>query len=95
MHDRVYTITVFHIMITDLNDFSNEEKNLLFFPHHLFSCNSQYIDIKNDSVNEATEQLFAIQLSLVSGQNPSLIVLSRNVSIGIIIDDDRKLSIMT
>ena len=48
--------------------------------------------ISNDNINEASEEIFVIELTLESSRNPNMIILSRNASLGIIIDDDRKLN---
>ena len=65
--------------------------HLTFYWYYSVNCLPVYITIFNDDINEAYHQLFAIRLSLVSSQNPSMVVMSRNISMGIIIDDDRKL----
>ena len=79
------------ITFIDLNDFSNLSRYLTFYSYHSVNCQSTYITIFNDNINEADEQLFVILLSLVSSNDPSLVRLTRNVSKGIIVDDDRKL----
>ena len=58
------------------------------------NCHPLYITILNDDINEANEQVFVIQLTLIYSLNSNLITLSRNVSLGIIIDDDRKLNMV-
>lgn len=54
------------------------------------NCRHAHIDIINDKINEANE-VFIIQLTLDHSLNQNLITLSRNASLGIITDDDRKL----
>ena len=49
------------------------------------------IGIMDDVINEATEQLFAVQLQVVSSVVPGSVILSRlQVSLCKIIDDDCK-----
>ena len=49
------------------------------------------VPVINDDINEANEQLFVVQLALVSSVNPHMVrVLSRSASLCRIIDDDRK-----
>lgn len=55
------------------------------------NCRHSHITIANDDINEASEEVFVIQLTLGYSLNPTLITLSRNTSLGIIIDDDCKL----
>ena len=54
------------------------------------NCLSHHITITDDDINEATEQLFIIQLTLVRSHFPDMINISRSFSLGIIIDDDRE-----
>ena len=55
------------------------------------NCRHLRINIINDEINEAEKQVFIMKLTLDGSRNPDLITLSQNVSLGIIIDDDRKL----
>ena len=49
------------------------------------------IGIVDDAINEATEQLFIVQLQVVSSVSPSSVILSRlQVSLCKIVDNDRK-----
>ena len=41
-------------------------------------------------MNEADKEVFIIQLTLIDSQNSDLVTMSQNVTLGIIIDDDRK-----
>ena len=78
-------------MSVDTNDFFNFGTSLTFYSYNSVNCLSTYIGIINDDINEADDQFFVIRLSIVYAKNLSLVVLSRNVSIGRIIDNDRKL----
>ena len=48
------------------------------------------VAIIDDNINEATEQVFIVELGLVDSVNPSSIVLTRRASLCRIIDDDGK-----
>lgn len=69
-------------------DFDSEPHTVRFYNS---DCRHAHIDITNDDINEANEEVFIVQLTLDYSLNPNLITLSRNSSLGIIIDDDRKL----
>lgn len=73
-----------------LQDFDNREHSLRFYESGNI-CLHCHINITNDDINEASEEMFIFQLTLAHSLNPNLITLSRNASIGIIEDDDRKL----
>ena len=70
-----------------IQDFDNEPLTLEFYG--TVNCRRTSIHINNDDINEAKE-VFSIRLVLDYSRNPNLITLARNVSLGIIIDDDRK-----
>lgn len=72
------------------DDFDSHQHSLVF--DGSASCHHSHIKINNDNINEAIEEVFVVELTLESSHNPSLITLSRNSSLGIIIDDDRKLN---
>ena len=78
------------IKIIDHEDFSDNEHSITFLFGSL-NCISHHIDITNDNINEATEQVFVIQLSLIRCIDPNKIHISRSTSLGVIIDDDREL----
>ena len=83
-------IVIFSFMDVDLNDFSNSEMYLSFYSHNSVNCFNTSISIFDDDINEADAQFFVIDLSIVYALNSSLVVSSRNVSIGRIMDNDRK-----
>lgn len=56
------------------------------------NCLHSHIMISNDNINEANEEVFVIELKLDYSLDPSSIILTRNASLGVIIDDDRKLN---
>jgi hypothetical protein len=70
-------------------DFDGQQHSVRFSGSR--NCHHCHINVTNDDINEASEELFIVQLSLAHSLNPNLITLSRNASIGIIDDDDRKL----
>ena len=78
------------ITILDQDDFSDTEQTLTFISGSV-NCLSHYIEITDDDVNEATEQVFIIHLTLVRSVEPDKINISQDISQGVIIDDDRKL----
>ena len=99
----MYGVKYLHALtITDLEDFDNTEKHARFYSSEDgrfgFDCLPVRIEITDDDINEA-EQMFVIQLSLVTVpfgiQNLDMITLSRNVSLGRIIDNDRELHFST
>ena len=71
------------------DDFGSCQQPLSFYGS--INCLHCHIKISNDDINEAAEEVFVIQLTLDYSLNPNLVNLSRNASLGIIIDDDRKL----
>ena len=76
-----------------MNDFDNMNITLIFEPDEdaLVSERSAPIPIVDDTVNEATEQVFIVELRLVSSINPLAVDLSkRPSSLCGIIDNDRK-----
>ena len=81
------------IIIIGQQDFDSRRQYLSFYGS--VNCRQRRIRISNDDINEASEQVFVIQLMLVYSRNSNLITLSRNVSLGIIIDDDRKLIMLS
>ena len=79
----------YNFLFIGQQDFDSRRQYLSFY--RSVNCRQCHIRISNDDINEASEQVFVIQLTLVYSRNSNLITLSRNVSLGIIIDDDRKL----
>ena len=80
----------------DLNDFNNSRITVIFGPDEdvapMFRINAlgAPIPIFDDIVNEA-EQMFIVELQLVSSINPATVDLSRRpVSLCRIADNDRK-----
>ena len=78
-----------------MNDFNNTNITLIFEPDEnavvLVSEMSVPIPIVDDAINEATEQVFIVELRLVSSINPATVDLSkRPSSLCGIIDNDRK-----
>ena len=54
------------------------------------------VAVVDDDINERFEQLFLIKVEVVEAINPSTIDnTERNTSIGIIVDNDRKLPVWT
>lgn len=76
----------------DGEDFNNATITITFDPDEERNQGEQSIPIPifNDSVNEANEQVFVIQLKVVGGANVNSITISRQVSLCRIIDDDGK-----
>ena len=77
--------------VQDLEDFINTVINITFNPDEGNNNILVTVPIINDDINEAVEQVFVIQLALVSSVNPHMVrFLSRAASLCRIIDDDRK-----
>ena len=55
------------------------------------SIDSIRVAVVDDDINERFEQLFLIVVEIVEALNPSTIDTERNTTIGIIVDNDRKL----
>ena len=72
-----------------LQDFDGRQRSLRFSGSRI--CQHCHINITNDDINEAREEIFIIQLTLDHSLSPDLITLSQNTSIGVIVDDDCKL----
>ena len=53
------------------------------------------VAVVDDDINERLEQLFLIVVEVVEALNPSTIDITRNTTIGIIVDNDRKLPVWT
>ena len=83
----IYVVIVTNII--DQDDFSGTEHSLTFF-YGSVNCLSHHIDITDDNINEATEQVFIIQLMLVRSVDPDKVNVSQEISLGIITDDDRE-----
>ena len=84
-----------HWSIADLQDFNNSIITITFeadeFEAEAIIEIFTPIPIFDDVINEAVEQFFVVQLSLVSSQNPAGVDSSfRSASLGRIIDNDRK-----
>ena len=76
-----------------MSDFDNTTIRITFDPDELDNDDERGapICIFNDAVNEANEQVFVVQLHLVSATNPGSVKLdTRQASLCRIIDDDRK-----
>ena len=60
------------------------------------SIDSIRVAVVDDDINERFEQLFLIVVEVVEALNPSTIDnTERNTTIGIIVDNDRKLTVWT
>ena len=88
MHN-IFIIVNRQLLLIGQQDFDSQSFQLYFFGSK--SCHHLHINIVNDEINEAEKQVFIMKLTLDKSRNPDLITLFRNVSLGIIIDDDRKL----
>ena len=55
------------------------------------SIDSIRVAVEDDDINERFEQLFLIVVEVVEALNPSAVDNTRNTTIGIIVDNDRKL----
>ena len=78
---------------SDLNDFNNSAITLIFEPDENDEVNEMNapVPVTDDAINEATEQVFVVELMLVSSLDPNTIDLTvRNSSLCRIIDNDRK-----
>lgn len=49
-----------------------------------------FIQITDDEINEATDQLFIAQLEILEAVNSNLITISRSISTCFIVDNDGK-----
>ena len=57
------------------------------------SIDSIKVAVVDDDINERFEQLFLIKVEVVEAKNPSTIDITRGTTIGIIVDNDRKLPV--
>ena len=76
-----------------MNDFNNTNITLIFEPDEDAEVNelSAPIFVIDDAINEATEQVFIVELVLVSSVDPATVDLTtRPSSLCRIIDDDRE-----
>ena len=73
-------------------DFNNTNITLVFEPDEdgEVSDKSTPIFVTDDVINEATEQVFVVELILVSSLDPNTVDLSRPSALCRIIDNDRK-----
>ena len=81
---------------SDLSDFDNTRVRITFDPDELANDDERaaLIRIFNDPVNEATEQVFVVQLRLINASNPGTVNLNtRPASLCRIVDDDGKCNI--
>ena len=77
----------------DLNDFNNSAITLTFEPDEEGEVSEMDapVPVTDDAINEATEQVFVVELMLVSSLDPNTVDLTvRNSSLCRIIDNDRK-----
>ena len=82
-------------ILSDLNDFDNTTVRITFDPDELANDDERAAPIRifNDPVNEANEQVFVVQLRLISSTNPGLVTFTRQpASLCRIVDDDSKYS---
>ena len=76
-----------------MSDFDNTTMRITFDPDELVNDDERGapIHIFNDPVNEANEQVFVVQLHLISATNPGSVKLNiRQASSCRILDDDGK-----
>ena len=76
-----------------MNDFNNSAITLIFDPDENDEVSEMNapVPVTDDAINEATEQVFVVELMLVSSLDPNTIDLTvRNSSLCRIIDNDRK-----
>lgn len=81
------------IIILGLNDFNNTNITIIFEPDEDAEVGekSAPIFILDDAINEATEQVFVVELRLISRRNIATVDLSvRPSALCRIIDNDRK-----
>ena len=73
-------------------DFNNTNITLVFEPDEDAEINEKYtpIFVTNDTINEATEQVFIAELIPVSSADPATVVITRPSTLCRIIDNDRK-----
>ena len=57
------------------------------------SIDSIRVAVVDDDINERFEQIFLIKVEVVEAKNPSTIDITRDTTIGIIVDNDRKLPV--
>ena len=80
-------------LYSELEDFNNTVIRITFAPDENRTVNDVNVPIAivNDSINEATEQVFISQLQLISSVNPGSVDLTtRLATLCRIIDDDCK-----
>ena len=79
-------------LFSDLNDFSNAAINITFYPDVDSRLNELEVPIPifDDDVDEADEQIFVVELRLVSAVNADAISISRETSLCRIVDNDSK-----
>ena len=86
-------IIIIFFFLPDLEDFDNTVIRIIFEPDENVADNegAAPIPVVNDLINEADEQVFIVELHLISSTNPSAIDLTtRPASICRIINDDGK-----
>ena len=80
--------------LKDVADFSNTTIIITFDPDEDRGRNNNELSVPipifDDSIDEANEQVFIVQLKVVGGANVNSVTISRQVSLCRIIDDDRK-----
>ena len=88
----------YHLNFSDLNDFDNTSIIIIFEPDEdgtPMNERSAPIPIVDDAINEATEQVFIVELRLINSLDPATVDLStRPSSLCRIIDNDRKYRLM-
>ena len=80
-------------ILSDLNDFDNTTIAVFFEPDEIVNDDERATPIRifDDTINEAHEQVFVVQLRLISSINPVSVTFTRQpASLCRIIDDDSK-----
>lgn len=77
----------------DSADFSNATITITFQPDGDKVINQLDVPVPiiDDTINEANEQVFVVELRLVSSENPSSVTIARQTSLCRIIDNDCKI----
>lgn len=80
--------------LKDVADFNNTTIIITFDPDEDRGRNNNELSVPilifDDSIDEANEQVFIVQLKVVGGANVNSVTISRQVSLCRIIDDDCK-----
>ena len=88
----LYSIIIYSL--ADTNDFNSSPISVVFEAdegEQVTYTKTVSLSITDDDINEATEQYFVVTMDIARAENRSAITTTRESSLCVIVDNDRKL----